>query len=76
MGRGIEKREVLRKQIKMKRNTILAVLASGLFACSTTKQATTITPAGLDKQGHRGSRGLMPENTIPAMRKAIDLGVS
>ncbi len=29
-----------------------------------------------DKQGHRGSRGLMPENTIPAMHKAIDLGVT
>lgn len=30
----------------------------------------------LDKQGHRGCRGLMPENTIPAMIKAIDLGVN
>lgn len=29
-----------------------------------------------DKEGHRGSRGLMPENTIPAMLKAIDLGVT
>lgn len=29
-----------------------------------------------DKQGHRGCRGLMPENTIPAMLKAIDLGVT
>lgn len=29
-----------------------------------------------DKQGHRGTRGLMPENTIPAMIKAIDLGVT
>jgi len=28
-----------------------------------------------DTQGHRGCRGLMPENTIPAMFKAIDLGV-
>lgn len=27
------------------------------------------------KQGHRGCRGLMPENTIAAMKKAIDLGV-
>ncbi len=31
---------------------------------------------GFDKQGHRGCRGLMPENTIPAMLKAIDLGVT
>ncbi|MBL7700191.1 MAG: glycerophosphodiester phosphodiesterase [Chitinophagaceae bacterium] len=29
-----------------------------------------------DKQGHRGCRGLMPENTIPAMIRAIDLGVT
>jgi len=29
-----------------------------------------------DVQGHRGCRGLMPENTIPAMLKAIDLGVT
>ena len=29
-----------------------------------------------DAQGHRGSRGLMPENTIPAMRTALDLGVT
>ncbi len=29
-----------------------------------------------DFQGHRGCRGLMPENTIPAMLKAIDLGVT
>jgi glycerophosphoryl diester phosphodiesterase len=29
-----------------------------------------------DKQGHRGCRGLMPENTIPAMLTALDLGVT
>lgn len=29
-----------------------------------------------DLQGHRGSRGLMPENTIPAMIKALDLGIT
>ena len=29
-----------------------------------------------DIQGHRGCRGLMPENTIPSMYKAIDLGVT
>ena len=29
-----------------------------------------------DKQGHRGCRGLMPENTIPAMLNAIGLGVT
>jgi len=29
-----------------------------------------------DKQGHRGCRGLMPENTIPAMIRSLDLGVT
>jgi glycerophosphoryl diester phosphodiesterase len=29
-----------------------------------------------DKQGHRGCRGLMPENTFPAMKTALDLGVT
>ena len=29
-----------------------------------------------DLQGHRGCRGLMPENTIPAFIKALDLGVT
>jgi glycerophosphoryl diester phosphodiesterase len=29
-----------------------------------------------DVQGHRGARGLMPENTIPAFLTALDLGVT
>lgn len=29
-----------------------------------------------DLQGHRGCRGLMPENTIPAMIKALELGIT
>lgn len=29
----------------------------------------------IDIQGHRGCRGLLPENTIPAFEKAIELGV-
>ena len=30
----------------------------------------------IDIQGHRGCRGLMPENSLPAFEKAIDLGVN
>lgn len=30
----------------------------------------------LDKQGHRGCRGLMPENTVAAMIKGLELGVT
>lgn len=29
-----------------------------------------------DQQGHRGCRGLMPENTLPAMLHALELGVT
>ena len=29
----------------------------------------------IEIQGHRGCRGLMPENTIPAFKKALELGV-
>lgn len=29
-----------------------------------------------DIQGHRGARGLMPENTLPAFSKALSIGVS
>ncbi len=29
-----------------------------------------------DLQGHRGARGLLPENTLPAFEKAIELGVT
>src|SRR3546814_10380250 len=31
---------------------------------------------GFDLQAHRGARGLMPENTLPAFEKALALGVT
>ncbi|MCB0007466.1 MAG: hypothetical protein KDE04_13470 [Anaerolineales bacterium] len=33
-------------------------------------------PAGFDAQGHRGARGLLPENTLPAFEAALDLGAT
>lgn len=33
--------------------------------------SSTYTPGEFDKQGHRGCRGLMPENTVAAMMHAI-----
>ena len=36
----------------------------------------TMQAQTFDIEGHRGSRGLMPENTIPAFQKALDLGVT
>jgi glycerophosphoryl diester phosphodiesterase len=37
---------------------------------------TTVVPDGFDLQGHRGARGLAPENTIPAFRRALAIGVT
>ena len=34
-----------------------------------------MTAAGIEIQGHRGARGLLPENTMPAFERAIELGV-
>jgi len=33
-------------------------------------------PEGFDLQGHRGARGLAPENTMPAFRRALEIGVT
>jgi glycerophosphoryl diester phosphodiesterase len=48
----------------------LSAIALALLAC--------IAPAAsaFDLQGHRGARGLAPENTLPAFERALDLGVS
>jgi len=59
-----------------------------LFSCASHKKltmqtnqpnkSTSVIRFGeqFDKQGHRGCRGLMPENTIPAMLHALNLGVT
>lgn len=53
------------------------------FSCSKPMEPTSTFPANslenfpaFDLEGHRGARGLMPENTIPAMLKALQLGVT
>jgi glycerophosphoryl diester phosphodiesterase len=51
---------------------------SMIMACATSSNINS-TPKPLpvfDMEGHRGCRGLMPENTIPAMLKALELGVT
>ena len=51
------------EEIRM--NRLFAVLA----ACA------ALAAAAFDLQGHRGARGLLPENTLPAFEKALRLGV-
>jgi glycerophosphoryl diester phosphodiesterase len=36
----------------------------------------TTTAAAFDLQGHRGARGLAPENTLPAFARALSIGVT
>src|SRR5215471_13986213 len=36
----------------------------------------TIPSLAFDLEGHRGTRGLAPENTLAAFRRAIDIGVT
>ena len=45
---------------------IRAVLLAGVVA---------LPVHAFDLQGHRGARGLAPENTLPAFQRALDLGV-
>lgn len=38
--------------------------------------AMSTTATALDLQGHRGARGLAPENTLPAFARALGIGVT
>ncbi len=65
----------------MKQIGLIMAACFFLGSCGTQKNAadknnTMSSFPAFDKEGHRGSRGLMPENTIPAMQKAIDLNVT
>lgn len=41
-----------------------------------TLSTLTFAQKKFDVQGHRGARGIMPENTIPGMIKALELGAT
>lgn len=50
--------------------TSLLLLASFVYSMNLSAQSS------FDLQGHRGCRGLMPENSWPAFEKALELGVT
>lgn len=52
------------------------LLAALLSACAVGPPDTASTHDGFDLQGHRGARGLAPENTLAGFERAIALGVS
>lgn len=66
----------------MKSYSTLGALAAFVFlSCAAPKNSmqtnkTSSSFPAFDKEAHRGGRGLMPENTIPAMLNAINLGVT
>src|SRR6188472_3493310 len=52
----------------MKRLPARAVFAAAILAAA-------LPALAFDLQGHRGARGLAPENTLPAFATALSLGV-
>ncbi len=59
------------------RDLIELVFVIGIVvACHVVKKPESSTLPSFDVQGHRGCRGLMPENTIPAMIRATEIGAT
>jgi len=51
---------------------LLALTVAVAVSCA----APARTDLVLEVQGHRGARGLLPENTLPAFSRALELGVT
>lgn len=56
--------------------SMFVVAMPNSYAQSPSSSDTTQVPEGFDLQGHRGARGVAPENTIPAFRRALESGVT
>src|SRR5688572_30475153 len=54
------------------RRAAVRCLLTGMFAVA----AHSSTAQPFDLQGHRGARGLAPENTLVAFAKALEIGVT
>jgi glycerophosphoryl diester phosphodiesterase len=66
----------MKNQIRVMMITGLAAFVFG--ACKTAGKSVAGSKGypAFFKVGHRGTRGLMPENTIPAMEKGIEVGAN
>lgn len=68
----------------LKLSQVLMILVLAMMSCNAPTPSEDQAPGDasdapqlkLDLQGHRGARGLLPENSLPAMRKAVELGVT
>lgn len=56
--------------------TVLLLFIFMAFSHKENFQSSPLVAGELEIHGHRGCRGLMPENTVAAMIKALDLGVT
>ncbi len=55
---------------------LITVVLSATLGCATSKLAPEKPILGkIEVQGHRGARGLRPENTLPAFEYALEAGV-
>ncbi len=57
----------------MNKYTLIALASVFIFSCTTLKKTNMTPTQTFDWQGHRGCRGLLPENTIPAFLHALAL---
>jgi len=58
---------------------VAALALLGLSGCKTMQKSNPVAKVefpAFSSEAHRGGRGLMPENSIIAMRNAIDLGIT
>ncbi len=55
---------------------LYTLLAGCATAGEETRGQAIDSAQSIDLQGHRGARGLLPENTVPSLLLAVDLGVS
>lgn len=53
-----------------------AALLAAALAATLAVAASAQAPRAFDLQGHRGARGLAPENTLAAFAKALEIGVT
>ena len=51
---------------------LLMLTTLTFLACKTTETRPVAVPKGFDWQGHRGCRGLRPENSLPAFLKVLE----
>ena len=63
------------------RNCLFLTILISISSCSTRPgpsmlQEPSIPTPEIDMQGHRGARGLLPENTIQSFQRALELGVT